>query len=85
MGNLSTSATFVMTLVDPCATTLLTINNPATFVDGSYILRDDPVDRVWDIDTILTRSTKADCGPVTVEFFDDSTGVAPDPAIFDDI
>ena len=40
VGAKSVSETFVMTLVDPCPTTVLTINNPADFVDGDYVLRD---------------------------------------------
>ena len=38
VGNKSASATFVMTLVDPCPTTVLTINDP--FEDKTYNLRD---------------------------------------------
>ena len=40
VGAKSVTETFVMTLVDPCPTTVLTINNPADFVDGDYVLRD---------------------------------------------
>ena len=42
VGLKSVTATFVMTLVDPCPTTQLTIHNP--FVDKTYILRDPQID-----------------------------------------
>ena len=84
VGDSSDTATFVMNLVDPCPTTALTINNPASFVDGNYILRSTPIDRTWDIDTILARATLVDCGPVTVEFFIDGTLASLDTTIFDD-
>ena len=84
VGAKSVSETFVMTLVDPCPTTALTINNPASFVDGDYILRSSAIDRTWDIDVILSRATLVDCGPVTVEFFIDGTLAPLDATIFDD-
>ena len=39
VGNKSDTATFVMTLVDPCPTTTLTIIDPDPFADQTYILR----------------------------------------------
>ena len=44
VGTKSASATFVMTLVDPCPTTTLTIIEPDPFEDKTYILRDDQID-----------------------------------------
>ena len=85
MGDLSTSATFTVTLVDPCPTTLLTINNPVPFVTGECVLRDNQIERVWDIDALVSRATLVDCGPLTVEFFDENTGATPAAAVFDDI
>ena len=83
VGIKSASATFVMTLVDPCPTTTLTINNPATFIDQTYILRDAQINRTWDIDSILSRDTLVDCGPVSVSF-KNNNGAAPDSALFED-
>ena len=40
VGSQSTSATFVMTLVDPCLTTKLSIIEPDPFEDLTYTLRD---------------------------------------------
>ena len=82
VGPKSASATFVVTLVDPCPTTKLTINIPVSFVDQDYILRDPQIDRVWDPDTILTRNTLVDCGPITVKFINTNTDAAPDSNIF---
>ena len=84
VGAKSVTATFVMTLVDPCPNVALTINEPATFVDGTYILRDPREERSWDIDAILSRDTPVDCGPVSVDFFDTTTAATPVSTVFDD-
>lgn len=84
VGTKSASATFVMTLVDPCPTTTLTINNPVPFIKETYILRDAQINRSWDMDKILSRVTLVDCGPVTVTFSDTNTGTTPDAVIFKD-
>ena len=39
VGAKSVTETFVMTLVDPCPTTTLTINQPDPFTDKTYVLR----------------------------------------------
>jgi len=39
VGDKSDTATFVMTLVDPCPTTVLSIIDPDPFEDQTYILR----------------------------------------------
>ena len=39
VGAKSVTETFVMTLVDPCPSTILTINQPDPFVDTNYVLR----------------------------------------------
>ena len=84
VGTKSATATFVMKLVNPCPTTLLTVNNPAPFVTQTYILRDPQINRVWNIATIVTKGTLVNCGTLIVEFFDNNTGIVPDPAIFED-
>ena len=60
-----------MTLVDPCPTTVLTIIDPDPFEDKTYNLRDPQIDQFWDIDNLITKATLVDCGPITVEFFND--------------
>ena len=83
VGAKSVTSTFVMTIVDPCPTTQLTINNPASFTDFTYVLRDPQKDRAWDIGTVLTKATLVDCGDVTVEIFNDDAGTtALDTVIF---
>ena len=70
----------------------MTINNPAPFVDVTYILRDPQIDRPWDIQAILSRVTLVDCGAVTVKIVDTNnsaspdtnTSASPDTVIFDD-
>ena len=44
VGTKSATATFVMTLVDPCPTTILTITDPDPFSDQTYILRAAQID-----------------------------------------
>ena len=41
VGLKEVSSTFTMTVVDPCPTTTLTINNPVPFMTGEYVLRDN--------------------------------------------
>mgnify|MGYP000911651394 FL=1 len=74
VGTKSATATFVMTLVDPCPTTLLTINQPDPFEDQTYILRATQIDQLWNIDNLITKVTLVDCGGLTVEFFNDDSG-----------
>ena len=73
MGTKSATATFVMTLVDPCLTTQLTIIDPDPFEDQTYILRAAQIDQIWNIDNLITKDTLVDCGALTVEFFNDDT------------
>ena len=71
-----------MTLVDPCPTTLLTID-PDPFEDKTYNLRDPQINQPWDIDNLIRKATLVDCGPITVEFFnDDASQTALDTALF---
>ena len=67
-----------MTLIDPCPTTKLTINVPVQFITETYYLSTFQINRVWDIDKILSSDTEVDCGPVSVEFIDINTGTKPD-------
>ena len=74
VGTKSASATFVMTLVDPCPTTTLTIIQPDPFADKTYILRAAQIDQIWNIDNLITKATAVNCGALTVEFFNDDAG-----------
>ena len=57
VGSKSAKATFVMTLVDPCPTTQLTITQPDPFMDQTYILRADQIDQIWNINNLITKAT----------------------------
>ena len=84
LGSISNKITFVMTLVDPCPTTTLTINSP--FVPKLYTLRDPQIDQSWNINSIVSKATAVDCGPLAVDFFnDDATKSSLDASIFGDI
>jgi hypothetical protein len=49
-------------------------------------LRDAEIDQTWNIANILTRATAVDCGPITVNFFNDDAPKSPlDSSIFGDI
>ena len=83
VGTKSAKTTFMMTLVDPCPTTTLTIINLDFFTDQTYILRDPKIDQLWDIDNLITKSTMVDCGSLSVDFFnDDEEQTTLDPDLF---
>ena len=63
-----------MTLVDPCLTTELNIIEPDPFENLTYTLRDPQINQFWDIDNLITKDTKIDCGPLTVSFFNVDKG-----------
>ena len=71
VGNKSASTTVTVTLVDPCLTTILTIVDPDPFDNQNYILRDPQMDTIFDINSLMTKGTLVDCGPVTLEWFND--------------
>ena len=74
VGLSSASINFVLTLVDPCPTTVLMINQPIPFTDQTYNLRDNQIDQIWDINNLITKEALVDCGPLTVEFFNNDLG-----------
>ena len=81
---LSTSQTFIMTLVDPCPTSTLTLIEPSLFTDQVAWRREDSV-LSWSTGFLVTQSATVDCGVVEIEFFnDDSTESALDQTIFSD-
>ena len=73
VGTKSTSSTFIMTLVNPCPTTVLMINEPIQFMDQTYTLRDAKIEQIWDIDSLITKETLVDCGEISVEFFNEDS------------
>ena len=72
-----------MTLVDPCPTTKISLNQPDPFNDQTYVLRSPQIDQFWNIDSLLTKETQIDCGPITVNFFNEiPSKTAIDPDLF---
>ena len=73
-----------LVLIDPC----LTVNlgkQPSPFNDATYVLRDPPVQQVWQVFQLINPQTQVDCGPVSVEFFNvDASNSAIDPVLFAD-
>ena len=69
VGNISTPATFNMTLVNPCEAIPLKIKQPDPFTDRTYVLKDPQIDQVWDIDSLVTHQTQSDCGELSVQFY----------------
>ena len=47
-------------------------------------MRSPRIDRFWDINTILSRETPVDCGPVSVDFINLFTFSTPVSTVFDD-
>ena len=82
VGSKSASATFTMTLLDPCPTTTITSLKPDPFQDQTYVLRDPQIDQFYNIDNLITKDTVADCGPITVSFFDDVSKGPVDSELF---
>lgn len=82
VGNRSVSKTFTLTLVDPCPTATLTLNVP--LIDKEYTLRDPQVDQTWNTNTVLTKDTQADCGPITAILYNWDNRSAPLDSILSD-
>lgn len=72
-GLKSGSYTVDIVLVDPCDTVDLGIQ-ASPFVDHTYVLRDAQHEQPWVAQNLIAPATQADCGPVTVEFFNDDAG-----------
>lgn len=81
VGNKSASTDIVVTLVDPCPNTLLTIVEPDPFEDDTYVLRAAQKDTIFDLNSLITRATLVDCGPLTMEWFNDDESTL-DPELF---
>ena len=81
-GSKSAIATFTMTLVDPCPTTALFLDE-SVFTDSTYSLRDADLIQEWNISSMLISEARVDCGQVSFEFFnDDETNSALNGDLF---
>ena len=66
-----------MRLVDPCPGVELKIVEPDPFRNMTYLLGDPQLDQFWSIDNLISKDTLVDCGPLTVEFFNDDDIKSP--------
>jgi hypothetical protein len=71
VGTKSDISTFTVSLVDPCPTASLTLQE-GIFADMEYFLRDSSSSETFTTSSMLSSSTPADCGPITVEFYNDN-------------
>ena len=65
--------TIDLNLVDPCPTATISLNS-SPFTDTTYILRDLGQSQPWVDSAIYSVDTLFDCGPITVDFFNDNPG-----------
>lgn len=74
-----------LVLIDPCFTVDLGIQTtPHPFSDTIYVLRDNPIEMQWKAIDLISPATSVDCGPISVEFFNDISMSALDPELFVD-
>ena len=73
-----------LVLVDPCPTVDLNLQ-PSPFFDATYVLDEPAMQQPWQAANLITPQTKVDCGPISVEFFnDDATKSAINTVLFKD-
>ena len=77
--NVSAYETFIITLVDPCPSSTLTLL-PSPFTD-QVVWRHEDVSQQYAISNLATQSVEVDCGDFAVEFFNDDLS-ALDESIF---
>lgn len=53
VGSKSAVTPVIVTFVDPCPNTLLTIVEPDPFVDYTYVLRNAQIDKIFDINSLI--------------------------------
>jgi hypothetical protein len=82
LGSQSETATFTMTLVDPCPEASLYLQ-PSPFADMT-VWRREPISQDWSTDALVVSSTDADCGPLTVVFFNKHSNTDIDQSVFVD-
>ena len=70
IGSKSASRTFSMTLVDPCPEAVLTLL-PSPFEDTVAWRREASIQE-WTISDLVISSTSIDCGPISVDFFNNN-------------
>ena len=84
VGTKSDKVIISVELIGPCSTAEITLL-PSPVSDDTYILRDPLQTQTWSYTDVLTIDTGVDCGPITVEFFnEDATFTNLDAALFDD-
>ena len=83
VGTLSDSITFTVNFVDPCLTAEITLL-PSPLVDATYILRAEQQPYLWQYSDIFTIATKVDCGPISVDFFNEADESMLETELFSD-
>ena len=79
-GNKQTSFTVDVELRDPCPTVDLNLQT-SPFVDATYVLYEPGMEQAWTPEELIAPLTSVNCGPITVEFFNDDLSPL-DPFLF---
>ena len=67
-GSKTQSFTINLLLVDPCPTVDLGLKQ-SPFINTSYVLVEPAMQQPWKVDDLISPQTLVDCGPISVEFF----------------
>ena len=71
-----------LNLIDPCPTATFSFQS-SPFKNATYVLRDTELVQPWQDSDLYALDTLVDCGPITVEFFNNDSGLtALDPDLF---
>ena len=65
-----------LVLVDPCPMVSLGLQ-PSPFVDATYVLLEPAMQQQWQAAALISPQTKVDCGPISVEFFNNDAKKSP--------
>lgn len=68
IGSVSDTATFDLTLLDPCSAATISLT-PSPFVDETDDLGAAETTQSWDLATFHTIDTLVDCGSYELEFY----------------
>ena len=72
VGSKSDSATWSMTLEDPCPDAIFFLKqNP--FTNDTYYLRDPQIEKLWVLDDLVEVFTQVDCGTISTQFYYEDT------------
>ena len=84
VGTQSDSFTLPIEFVDPCSTAEITLL-ASPLIDDSYTLRDNAQVQSWNYSDLFTIATQVDCGPISVDFYNEGDKSTLDSDLFGDV